>query len=189
MKPAYEKPACKKCGACRGRGAPSRPPVGNYIETAGAKGKPRPKLATGNMLNSVYNTRILELAADIPRLGRLAAPDATASAYSKLCGSTITVDLTLADGKVSDYAHELKACALGQASASIMARNIVGSTPQELREAREALRRMLKENGQPPSGKWADLAVLEPVRDYKARHGSTMLAFDAVVDALSKLAE
>jgi NifU-like protein involved in Fe-S cluster formation len=142
--------------------------------------------APAAMLNNIYNQRILELAGNIPRLGRLARPDATASAYSKLCGSTITVDLNLRDGKVADYAHELKACALGQASASIMARNIVGSTPQELREAREALRRMLKENGPPPTGKWADLAVLEPVRDYKARHGSTMLAFDAVAEAVGK---
>lgn len=138
------------------------------------------------MLNNIYNQRILELAGNIPRLGRLARPDATASAYSKLCGSTITVDLNLRDGKVADYAHELKACALGQASASIMARNVIGSTPQELREARDGLRKMLKENGPAPTGKWADLAVLEPVRDYKARHGSTMLAFDAVVDALGK---
>jgi NifU-like protein involved in Fe-S cluster formation len=140
------------------------------------------------MLDQVYNAKILELAGNIPRLGRLQRPDATARAYSKLCGSTIPVDLALSEGKVTDYAHELKACALGQASASIMARNVVGSTPDELREAREALRRMLKENGPPPAGKWADLAVLEPVRDYKARHGSTMLAFDAVVDALEKVA-
>ena len=138
------------------------------------------------MIDQIYNRRILELAADIPRLGRLDQPDATATAHSKLCGSTITVDLTLHDGRVADYAQEVRACALGQASASIMARNIVGSTPQELREAREALRRMLKENGPPPGGKWADLAVLEPVRDYKARHASTLLAFDAVVDALEK---
>lgn len=141
------------------------------------------------MLNQVYNAKILELAGNIPRIGRLARPDATARAYSKLCGSTITVDLKLADGRVTDYAHELKACALGQASASIMARNVVGSTPQELRETREALRRMLKENAPPPEGKWADLAVLEPVRDYKARHGSTMLAFDAVVEALGETVE
>jgi len=142
--------------------------------------------APAAMLDNIYNQRILELAGNIPRIGRLPRPDATASAYSKLCGSTITVDLRLEDGKVADYAHELKACALGQASASIMARNVVGSTPQELREARDALRRMLKENGPPPTGKWADLAVLEPVRDYKARHGSTMLAFDAVADAVTK---
>ena len=139
------------------------------------------------MIDQIYNRRILELAADIPRLGRLDQPDATATAHSKLCGSTITVDLTLQDGRVADYAQEVRACALGQASASIMARNIVGSTPQELREAREDLRRMLKENGPPPGGKWADLAVLEPVRDYKARHASTLLAFDAVVDALEKV--
>ena len=138
------------------------------------------------MIDQIYNRRILELAADIPRLGRLDQPDATATAHSKLCGSTITVDLTLQDGRVADYAQEVRACALGQASASIMARNIVGSTPQELQEAREALRRMLKENGPPPGGKWADLAVLEPVRDYKARHASTLLAFDAVVDALEQ---
>lgn len=138
------------------------------------------------MLDSIYNKRILELAADIPRIGRLARPDASATAYSRLCGSTITVDLKLDHGKVADYAHELKACALGQASASIMARNVIGATPEELRAAREALRRMLKENGPPPSGRWSDLAVLEPVRDYKARHASTMLAFDAVADALAK---
>lgn len=139
------------------------------------------------MINQVYNARILQLAADIPRIGRLPHPDATATGYSRLCGSTITVDVAMREGKVADYAHELKACALGQASASIMARNVIGATPAELREARDALRRMLKENGPPPGGKWADLAVLEPVRDYKARHGSTMLAFDAVVDAVEKV--
>ena len=139
------------------------------------------------MLNDVYNKRILELAADIPRQGRLAAPDATATAHSKLCGSTVTVDLVLRDGKVADFAHDVKACALGQASSSIMARNVVGSTPDELREIRETVRKMLKENGAPPTqGKWADVAVLEPVRDYKARHASTLLTFDAVVDALNK---
>ena len=96
------------------------------------------------MLNEVYNKRILELAADIPRQGRLAHPDASATAHSRLCGSTVTVDLNLRDGRVSDFAHDVKACALGQASSSIMARTIVGSTPEELREIREAVRRMLK---------------------------------------------
>jgi NifU-like protein involved in Fe-S cluster formation len=90
------------------------------------------------------------------------------------------------DGKVSDFAHDVKACALGQASSSIMARNVVGSTAEELRELRETVRRMLKENGAPPAGKWQDVAVLEPVRDYKARHASTLLTFDAVVAALEK---
>jgi len=139
------------------------------------------------MLDTVYNTRILELVANIPRQGRLAAPDASATAHSKLCGSTITIDLALKDGRVADYAQQVKACALGQAAASIMARNIVGSTPDELRELQEQMRKMLKEDGPPPTGKWADLAALEPVRAYRARHASTMLAFDAVVDALGKV--
>jgi NifU-like protein involved in Fe-S cluster formation len=139
------------------------------------------------MLNDVYNKRILELAANIPRQGRLAAPDASATAHSRLCGSTVTVDLAMRDGKVVDFAHDVKACALGQASSSIMARNIIGSTPEELRHIRETVRKMLKENGSPPSGKWADIAVLEPVRDYKARHASTLLTFDAVVDAIGRI--
>jgi NifU-like protein involved in Fe-S cluster formation len=140
------------------------------------------------MLSDVYNKRILELAAEIPHLGRLPHPDASATAHSKLCGSTVTVDLMLRDGHVTDFAHDVKACALGQASSSIMARNIVGSTPEELRALRDGVRRMLKENAPPPdAAKWADIAVLEPVRDYKARHSSTLLTFDAVVDALSQI--
>ncbi|MBL8590452.1 MAG: iron-sulfur cluster assembly scaffold protein [Methylobacteriaceae bacterium] len=139
------------------------------------------------MLDDVYNRRILELAADIPRQGRLAAPDASATAHSRLCGSTVTVDLVVRDGVVADFAHDVKACALGQAASSIMARNVVGSTPAELRALREDVRRMLKENGAPPGGKWADVAVLEPVRDFKARHASTLLTFDAVVEALGRI--
>jgi NifU-like protein involved in Fe-S cluster formation len=140
------------------------------------------------MLNEVYNSRILELAGNIPRLGRLAVPDASATAHSKLCGSTVTIDLKMDGPIVSDFAHEVKACALGQASSSIMARHVVGSKPEELRALRESVRKMLKENGPPPAGKWADIAVLEPVRDYKARHASTMLTFDAVVAALDRIA-
>jgi NifU-like protein involved in Fe-S cluster formation len=139
------------------------------------------------MLNDIYNAKILELAANIPRLGRLDAPQATAKAHSKLCGSTVTVDLAMDGDVVSDFAHEVKACALGQASSSVMARHVVGSTAQELRALRDAMRKMLKENGPPPSGRWEDAAVLEPVRDYKARHASTMLTFDAVVDAIGQI--
>ena len=139
------------------------------------------------MLSDVYNSRILDLAGNIPRLGRLAEPDATATAHSKLCGSTVTVDLKMGGPVVTDFAHDVKACALGQASSSIMARHVVGSSPAELRELRETVRKMLKENGPPPSGKWADVAVLEPVRDYKARHASTMLTFDAVVQAVDQI--
>ena len=141
------------------------------------------------MLNEVYNHRIIELAGNIPRLGRLEQPDATATAHSKLCGSTVTVDLKMDGDRVTDFAHEVKACALGQASSSIMASHIVGSNADELRALREAVRKMLKENGEPPrEGKWADIAVLEPVRDYKARHASTLLTFDAVVDAIGQIA-
>jgi NifU-like protein involved in Fe-S cluster formation len=139
------------------------------------------------MINEIYNKRILELAADIPRQGRLAHPDATATAHSKLCGSTVTVDLCVNDGAVVDFAHEVKACALGQASSSVMARHVIGATPEELRKVRDQMRSMLKDNGPPPSGPWADLAVLEPVRDYKARHASTLLTFDAVVKALDEI--
>jgi NifU-like protein involved in Fe-S cluster formation len=139
------------------------------------------------MLDDIYNRRILELAANIPRLGRLAAPMATAVAHSKLCGSKVTVDVAMADGVVSDFAHEVKACALGQASSAIMAHHVVGATPEELRSARDAVRRMLKENGPPPEGRFADAAVLEPVRDFKARHASTLLTFDAVVDAIAQI--
>jgi NifU-like protein involved in Fe-S cluster formation len=139
------------------------------------------------MLDSIYNKRILELAGDIPRLGRLASPDATARAHSKLCGSTVIVDLCVKDGLVSDFAHDVRACALGQASSSLMARQIIGATPAELVELRDVMRHMLKESGPPPAGKWADFAALEPVRDYKARHASTMLTFEAVADALSQI--
>ena len=139
------------------------------------------------MLDDVYNRRILELAADIPRQGRLAHADASATAHSKLCGSTVTVDLTMDGDVVTDFAHDVKACALGQASSSIMARNVVGSTAGELREIRDIARRMLKDNGASPQGKWEDLRVLEPVREYKARHASTLLTFDAVVEAIEKV--
>jgi NifU-like protein involved in Fe-S cluster formation len=140
------------------------------------------------MLNDVYNTRILELAGTIPRIGRLADPHASATAHSKLCGSTVTVDLKMEGDTVTDFAHDVKACALGQASSSIMARHVVGASAEELRALRDTVRRMLKENGAPPAdGRWADIAVLEPVRDYKARHASTMLTFDAVVCAIDQI--
>ena len=139
------------------------------------------------MLNDIYNKKIIELAGNIPRLGRLPDPDASATAHSKLCGSTVKIDLKMQDGVVSDFAHDVKACALGQASSSIMARHVIGSNATELRELRETVRKMLKENGAPPEGKWADVALLEPVRDFKARHASTLLSFDAVVDAIGQI--
>ncbi len=139
------------------------------------------------MIDDVYNAKILAFAGNIPRIGRLAEPDATATAHSKLCGSTVTVDLAMVDGIVTDFAHDVKACALGQASSSILASHVVGASADELRAVREAMRRMLKENGAPPQGRFEDLKYLEPVRDYKARHASTMLTFDAVVDAIGQI--
>jgi NifU-like protein involved in Fe-S cluster formation len=126
------------------------------------------------MIDEVYNAKILGFAGNIGRIGRLEAPDATATAHSKLCGSTVTVDIRMEGEVIVDFAHEVKACALGQASSSIMA-------------VREAMLKMLKENGAPPEGRFADLKYLEPVRDYKARHASTMLTFDAVVDAIGQV--
>ena len=139
------------------------------------------------MIDDVYNAKILGFAGNIGRLGRLPAPDASAKAHSKLCGSTVLVDLCMRDGVVTDFAHEVKACALGQASSSIMAHHVVGAHAGELRDLRETMRKMLKENGPPPDGRFGDLKFLEPVRDYKARHASTMLTFDAVVDAIGQI--
>ena len=137
--------------------------------------------------DDIYSQSILELAAAMPRTARLAAPQATARAHSKLCGSTVTVDLAMEGDLVTDYGQSVKACLLGQSAASVMGREIVGSTAAELRAVGSAMRRMLKEDGPPPHGKWRDLAVLEPVRDYKARHASTLLVFDAVEDAISQI--
>lgn len=138
------------------------------------------------MIDDVYNKQILELAGNIPRIGRLASPQGSATCHSRLCGSVITVDLALDGDRVVDFAHEVKACALGQASASVLARNVVGATTDEIRAAREAVRAMLKENGPPPAGRFADMKYLEPVRDYKARHASTLLAYDATLAAIEK---
>ncbi len=138
-------------------------------------------------LSAIYNTRILELAADIPQARRLEHPDASATAHSKLCGSTVTVDITLAGDRVVEFGQTVKACLLGQAAASVVGREIVGTTAAELREVGATMRRMLKENGPSPGGRWADLGVLEPVRDYKARHASTLLIFDAVERALAEI--
>ncbi len=139
------------------------------------------------MIDDVYNAKILGFAGNIGRIGRLDHPDATATAHSKLCGSTVTIDLAMREGVVTDFAHIVKACALGQASSSIMASHVVGASAEELRAVRETMRKMLKEGGQPPEGRFDDLKYLEPVRDYKARHASTMLTFDAVVDAIGQI--
>lgn len=138
-------------------------------------------------LSEIYNARIMELAAAIARAQRLASPDASATAHSKLCGSTITVDLKVDHGRVIEFGQQVKACLLGQSAASVMGREAVGSTIAELKAVGAQMRRMLKEGGEPPSGRWSDLAVLQPVKDHKARHASTLLVFDAVERALAEV--
>ena len=141
----------------------------------------------GPMLNDVYNAKILDYAGNIDRIGRLKEPDATAKAHSRLCGSTVIVDLKMQDGKVTDFAHEVKACALGQASSAIMAKTVIGATGDELKALRRTMIDMLKHDGAAPDGKFAEFRFLEPVRDYKARHASTLLTFDAVVDCVEQI--
>jgi NifU-like protein involved in Fe-S cluster formation len=141
------------------------------------------------MIDDVYNSKLLQFAGNIERIGTLEAPDASAKTVSKLCGSTVSIDLKMDDDIVSDYAHQVKACALGQATSSIVARNIIGATATEIRSAREQMTAMLKEDGEPPTGRFADLKYLQPVKDYKARHASTLLVLDALVDALDQIAQ
>ncbi|MCP4185902.1 MAG: iron-sulfur cluster assembly scaffold protein [Hyphomicrobiales bacterium] len=143
------------------------------------------------MLDDIYNQKILELAGNIPAIGRLDQCDATSKQHSKLCGSTVVVDLCAKnfDGDiiVTDFAHDVKACALGQASSSIMARNIVGASGQELKKLQTRMKLMLKDNGPPPEGRFGDYQYLEPVRQYKTRHASTMLTIEAVVDCITQI--
>jgi NifU-like protein involved in Fe-S cluster formation len=139
------------------------------------------------MMDDIYNSRILEFAGNIPLTGTLADADAEAGAHSKLCGSRVKIWLKMDGDRVSGFAHEVKACALGQASSSIMARHVVGASTDEVRQAREDMLAMLKTDGEGPSGRFEDMRFLRPVKDYKARHASTMLTFDAVVDAIGQI--
>jgi NifU-like protein involved in Fe-S cluster formation len=136
------------------------------------------------MIDDLYSARILKLVANIPRAGRLAAPDASSEKISKLCGSRILVDVKVAEGRVVDFAQEVKACALGQAAAAVLGEHVLGASLDEIELAREALRAMLKANGPAPQGRFSELAVLEAVKDYPARHASTMLAFEAAAEAV-----
>lgn len=138
-------------------------------------------------LADIYSQKILELSANSTRNQRLASPDATATAHSKLCGSTVTLDVTMAGDVITGYGQSVRACLLGQTSAAVVAAHVVGSTAREMREVGASMRRMLKENGTPPGGKWADLAALEPVRDVKGRHASTLLVFDALERAIGEI--
>jgi len=135
----------------------------------------------------IYSDQLLGLAASMPRTKRLASPHATAKAHSKLCGSSVEIDLMMDRDVVTDYGQTVRACLLGQTVASVMGREIVGSTAAELRAVGAAMRAMLKEGAPPPAGRWKDLALLESVRDYKARQPSTLLVFDAVEDAIGQI--
>lgn len=134
----------------------------------------------------LYHPRVLELAADISHVGRLAAPEGTSTKVSRICGSTVTVDVALRDGRVADLGMDVEACALGQAAAAILAKHAIGSTPEEIVEARDGLRAMIKEGAEPPQGKFWELRHLEGVRHYPPRHTSTMLAFEAAVAAIEQ---
>ncbi len=135
------------------------------------------------MIDELYSAKLLRLAAETPRLGRLTDPDGTSEKVSRLCGSRVVVDVKMADGRVADFAQDVKACALGQASASILGENVIGASVAELESTRDAFRSMLKADGPPPQGRFADLALLAAVKDYPARHTSTLLAFEAAVEA------
>jgi NifU-like protein involved in Fe-S cluster formation len=136
------------------------------------------------MIDDLYSSRILKLAADMPRAGRLAAPDASSEKIAKLCGSKIIVDVVVDDGRVSDFAQDVRACALGQAAAAVLGAHVIGADLTEIEMARDALRAMLKANGPAPTGRFSELSVLEVVKDYPARHASTLLAFEAAVEAV-----
>ena len=136
------------------------------------------------VIDDLYSDRILRLAANMPGAGRLAEPQGTAERTAKLCGSRVTVDVRLEDGRVADFAQDVKACALGQASAAVLGASIVGATVKEVVSARDDLKAMLKGDGPAPKGRFADLAVLRGVKDYPARHASTALAFEAAVAAI-----
>ncbi|SMF69568.1 iron-sulfur cluster assembly scaffold protein [Neorhizobium sp. CSC1952] len=138
-------------------------------------------------MDDIYNSKILEFAGNITHAGNLPDADASSEKHSKLCGSKVRVYLKMEGDTVTDFAHEVRACALGQASSSIMARHVIGATAAEIRKAREDMLAMLKEDGEGPDGRFEDMRYLKPVKDYKARHPSTMLTFEAVVDAIDQI--
>ena len=139
-------------------------------------------------MDALYNKEILKLAANLSRLERLERPDATVTKTSRICGSRITVDVNIKDGVVTDYGQEVKACALGQASASIMARHIVGKGIAEIDEVGQQLEKLLTEGGSPPEGDWADYGVFIPAREHKSRHSAILLPFAALRQAFSDTA-
>lgn len=137
-------------------------------------------------LIKLYSGQILGLASDMPFTERLENPDGSSKKRSPLCGSTITVDVNLSDGKITEFGQDVKACALGQAAASVVARNVIGSDRAQLETVRDALKAMLKEDGPTPPAPFDGLEVLRPARDYKNRHASILLALEATLDAIEQ---
>jgi NifU-like protein involved in Fe-S cluster formation len=138
------------------------------------------------MVENLYNDRILKLAASLSKVGRIDCAEFSSEAISRLCGSKVTVDLDISKNTVNSFSHIVKACALGQASSSVMAKNIIGTDIYELLDLKTKMKGMLKDDGPPPSGKWSDLEVLQPVKDYKGRHSSVLLTFDAVENCINQ---
>lgn len=141
------------------------------------------------MIDDLYSAKLLKLAANMPRLGRLAAPDASAEKVSKLCGSRVVVDVKVEGDRVADFAQDVKACALGQASAAVLGAQVVGASLAEIEMARDQFRAMLKQGADAPDGRFSDLSMLAPVKDYPARHTSTLLAFEAAAEAVRRAVE
>jgi NifU-like protein involved in Fe-S cluster formation len=138
-------------------------------------------------LINLYSGRILELATNVPYVDRLENPDASAKKRSPLCGSAVTVDITLLDDKITGYAQDVKACALGQAAAAVIGQSIIGRTLNEVQIARDELNAMLKQDGPIPSAPFQDLEVLLPAKDFKNRHASILLSLDATLAAFAEL--
>jgi len=140
------------------------------------------------MIDALYSREILRRTTQLQHLGRLAQPQGSADRVAKLCGSTIHVELSLDDDTVSDFAMEVEACALGQAAAAILSQHVIGATTTEIRDARDALRRMLKGEAAEFPERFADLSILAAVRDFPARHASTLLSPEATCDAIDTIA-
>ncbi len=141
------------------------------------------------MIDDLYSAKLLKLAANMPRAGRLPTPDASSEKIAKLCGSRVTVDVVVEGDRVADFAQDVKACALGQASASVLGEHVLGASQAEIEMARDQFRAMLKQGADAPVGRFADLSMLAPVKDYPARHASTLLAFEAAAEAVRRAVE
>lgn len=141
------------------------------------------------MIDDLYSAKLLTLAANLPHAGRLPAPQGTSEKVAKLCGSKVIVDVAVEDDRVVDFAQDVKACALGQAAAAVLGAQVIGASLTEIEMARDAFRAMLKDGGLPPQGRFSDLSMLAPVKDYPARHASTLLAFEAAAAAVRQAME